>query len=302
MKVLRIASRKSQLALVQTKQVIERIQAIFPNIICEIKAISTKADNNLQRSLQDFSNTGIFVKELEDALLTNKADIAVHSLKDVPTIQPKALKLCSFLKRDPTEDVFISKSNQLLENMSNNSKIGTSSLRRQLLLQKQYPWLKFYNIRGNINTRINKVKSKEYDGIILAKAGLDRINYDLPYQIISPEILLPAPGQGCITVETLKDNQEIIEILKKINDRETEIMVKTERKAMEVLEAGCKTPFGALALMKEKQILLKVAVVLSDKQGSNTYIYKEAYGDMVDYEVFAERFAEEIRVEYFDHF
>ncbi|WP_419234765.1 hydroxymethylbilane synthase [Rickettsia endosymbiont of Nabis limbatus] len=244
---IRIGTRKSKLALTQTKLVIEQIKQHFPNINCEIVEITTSGDLIQNKPLYDIGGKALFLKEIEQALLDKKIDLAVHSLKDVPGIIPEDLSIEAVLEREDSRDVFVCLTHKSIEELPKNAVIGTSSVRRKLCVQRIRPDLEIVMFRGNVDSRINKLINKEVDATILAYAGLKRLNAFNPEycHLIEHSQMLPCIGQGVIAIEIRKDNHAMIEICKQINHLPTFELIKPERALLEYLDANCRTPIGA---------------------------------------------------------
>ncbi|MBI5539391.1 MAG: hydroxymethylbilane synthase [Bacteroidia bacterium] len=254
-----VATRGSLLARTQTEQTVEAIQKQNPDSKFEITQFSTMGDKVTDKPLVSFGGTGVFVKELENALLENKADLAIHSLKDVPSNIPNGLELVCFPKRELTNDLFLTNNNVSIFDMPQGFKCGTGSPRRIIQLMKLRPDAKFSDLRGNIDTRLRKLEENQYDAIILAAAGMNRLGKTFPKSaILSVEDLLPAVGQGAIAIECRADDKRTIDAVRKINDEATEIAVKTERVFMAVIEGGCKFPLAAYATVSGNKVILDV--------------------------------------------
>lgn len=254
-----VATRGSLLARTQTEQTVEAIKKQNPESIFEITQFSTMGDQVTDKPLVSFGGTGVFVKELENALLENKADLAIHSLKDVPSNIPNGLELVCFPKRELTNDLFLTNNNVSIFDMPQGFKCGTGSPRRIIQLMKLRPDAKFSDLRGNIDTRLRKLEENQYDAIILAAAGMNRLGKTFPKSaILSVEDLLPAVGQGAIAIECRADDKRTIDAVRRINDEATEIAVKTERVFMAVIEGGCKFPLAAYATVSGNKVLLDV--------------------------------------------
>ena len=247
-RTVRIGTRKSQLALVQTYWVKAELEKHFPNISFEVEEMSTKGDKILDVPLAKIGDKGLFTKELEVGMLNNTTDFAVHSLKDLPTNLPEGLMLGCVSKRvDPADALVVHERNKdrQLETLPEGAVIGTSSLRRLAQLRHHFPHLEFKDIRGNVNTRLAKLDAGEYDGIILAVAGLQRLDMsDRIHQNISPDISLHAVGQGALGIECREGDEEILEILKALEDAESCDRVLAERSFLRELEGGCQVPIG----------------------------------------------------------
>ncbi len=239
---IKIGTRKSKLALRQTEIIIGLLKSLKENIKCDIVEISTAGDKSPDMSLSRFEGRGTFTDEIERALIEGNIDIAVHSAKDIPVAIPRELCVCAVAKRgNPADVIVLRKGDTLRQGMT----IGTGSARRSMLLSDKY---NIRDIRGNIDTRINKLKNCEYDGIVLAAAGIERMGFDKRDDIeliyLDTEEFIPAPCQGIIAVESRKDS-EINTILEKINHRNTYISFLNEREFMAETDSGCRYPVGA---------------------------------------------------------
>ena len=252
-----VATRGSLLARTQTGQTVDEIQKNNPEYTFEIQQISTMGDNVTDKPLVSFGGTGVFVKELENALLDGTADFAVHSLKDVPNNLPEGLVLACFPKREKTNDLFLAKNGKTIYDLPQGCKIGTGSPRRIVQLKKIRPDAVFSDLRGNIDTRLRKLEEGQYDAIILAAAGMLRLGKSLPLSSYIPvEEVLPAIGQGAIAIECRADDKKTIEVIRKINHYETEVAVTVERIFMKEIEGGCKFPLAAYATVSGNEIRL----------------------------------------------
>ena len=247
-RTVRIGTRKSQLALVQTYWVKAELEKHFPDISFEVEEMSTKGDKILDVPLAKIGDKGLFTKELEVGMLNNTTDFAVHSLKDLPTNLPEGLMLGCVSKRvDPADALVVHEKNKdkQLETLPAGSVIGTSSLRRLAQLRHHFPHLEFKDIRGNVNTRLAKLDAGEYDGIILAVAGLQRLDMgDRIHQHISGDISLHAVGQGALGIECRQGDEEILKILKALEDADSRDRTFAERSFLRELEGGCQVPIG----------------------------------------------------------
>ena len=253
-----VATRPSLLALTQTEQTVNLLRAAHTDCEFEIVKFITTGDKVTDKPLTQFGGTGVFVKELENAILDGRADFAIHSLKDVPSIQPEKLVLAAFPKRENPCDVLLIRDGEKLEDLAENCVIGTGSPRRIVQIAALKPKAQFTELRGNIDTRISKLENGQYDAIVLAAAGLNRlgkfINAD---SILSTETCLPAIGQGAIAIECKKDDTETIEMLRAINHSDTEIAIKAERSFMLTVGGGCKFPLAAYATINGNFIHLE---------------------------------------------
>ncbi|MBD3233117.1 MAG: hydroxymethylbilane synthase [candidate division Zixibacteria bacterium] len=245
---LRIGSRGSKLALIQSQKVVSALKAVADKIEVKIVEIKTEGDRTQTESLQQIGGAGVFVKAIEQALLQGEIDLAVHSAKDLPSELDPNLTITSVLRRESPRDVFISKNNSLLNEMPDSAVIGSGSPRRIAQLLYHYPRLQFKDIRGNIETRLRKLDEGLYDGIVLAEAGITRLNLSHRItQIIPLDICMPAPGQGIICIEALKSNRQLIELLKEINHGVSYSELSAERAFLRILKVGCSQPVAALA-------------------------------------------------------
>jgi hydroxymethylbilane synthase len=260
-KTLRIISRESPLAMWQAHYVRDQLQIIEPGLDIEIIGITTQADRFLQQSLSSMGGKGAFVKELEQALIDKQADIAVHSMKDVPIELPDGLAISAILRRENVSDALVSTRYQKLEDMPNGVKIGTSSLRRCSQLKQYRPDFDIKEIRGNVGTRMKKLEQGEFDALILASAGLIRLGLDQHIaEMISHEIILPAVGQGALGIETRVDDELVCDLLAKIEHRDTRICVEAERAVSGTLNGGCHAPIAAYADINQEEIYLQAMV------------------------------------------
>ena len=258
---LRIATRQSPLALWQANFVKAELEKHFPELSVELVTMVTKGDIILDTPLAKIGGKGLFVKELELALLENRADIAVHSMKDVPMSFPEGLGLAVICEREDPRDAFVSNHYANLDELSAGAVVGTSSLRRQCQLMAKYPHLTVKSLRGNVGTRLSKLDNGEYDAIILASAGLIRLG--MPERIksfISVEQSLPAAGQGAVGIETRINDERILNYLAKLNHETTACCVKAERAMNTRLQGGCQVPIGGFATIKNGEITLNALV------------------------------------------
>ena len=265
---LRIATRRSKLAMVQTLWVKDQLEKHIPNLEVSVEAMATQGDKILDVALAKIGDKGLFTKELEAQMLLDKADIAVHSLKDLPTNLPEGLMLGCITKReDPADAVVINAKNEKyrLETLPPGSIVGTSSLRRLAQLRFHYPELKFKDIRGNVLTRLEKLDSGEYGCIILAAAGLKRLGFSKRiHQEIPNEISLHAVGQGALGIECREDNEEVISLINVLNHEATSKACLAERAFLRELEGGCQVPIGVNSSIQENHISLTGMVASID--------------------------------------
>ena len=274
-----IGSRSSKLALIYSHKVKDEILKYFKGEI-EIKKINTTGDNKLDVRLSELGGKGLFSKNIEIELLNKNIDLAVHALKDLPSFETEGLITNCFLKRNSSNEVLISNANKSLNELVPGSIIGTSSYRREFQLKKIRKDLNFKLIRGNVDTRLKKLKNGEYDAIVLSKAGLTSLNLDneITYEFSNTE-LMPSAGQGTIAIQCRKDDRQMIKFLEKINHEETSIGVKAEREVLKVLEGDCETAVGAISKIQNNKITIKGELFSLD--GNKRY-YHEVYCDLKD--------------------
>lgn len=270
-RTIRIGSRKSQLALVQTYWVQEQLQKHFPERQFEVETMSTQGDIILDVALAKIGDKGLFTKELEVGMLNKSIDLAVHSLKDLPTNLPEGLILgCVTERVDPADALVINEKHKdkKLETLLAGAVIGTSSLRRLAQLRHHFPHLTFKDVRGNVNTRLQKLDNGEYDAIILAVAGLQRLGMgDRIHQVIPAEISLHAVGQGALGIECRSDDQEVLELLKVLEDIPSRDRTLAERSFLRELEGGCQVPIGVnTSIEGDKLTLIGMVASLDGKR------------------------------------
>jgi hydroxymethylbilane synthase len=253
-----IGSRGSKLALWQTGFTKAALEERFPETVLDVRIIKTKGDAVLDTALSKIGDKGLFTKEIETALINEEIDLAVHSLKDLPTVQPDGLRIGAVSRRETPNDVFISKNFSSLGDLPAGARVATGSLRRKSQLLAYRPDLEIVEIRGNVPTRIEKFLASDLDGMILAYAGVHRLGLDEHIkQIIPTEILLPAVGQGVMAVEIREADAEINTMLNAINDEATEACIRAERAFLRRLEGGCQVPIGAMAFLENERIFLR---------------------------------------------
>ena len=264
-KVIRIATRQSPLALWQAHYVKQRLMDSHPGLRVELVPMVTKGDVILDTPLAKVGGKGLFVKELEMALLENRADIAVHSMKDVPVEFPDGLGLVTICEREDPRDAFVSNRYASLDELPQGSVVGTSSLRRQCQIAARRPDLVIRSLRGNVGTRLSKLDSGDYDAIILAVAGLKRLGLEARIRTaLPPEISLPAVGQGAVGIECRLDDEQTRALLAPLNDLETAIRVRAERAMNTRLEGGCQVPIGSYAELVNGELWLRALVGAPD--------------------------------------
>ena len=282
MKKIRIATRNSPLALWQAKFVRQELIQAHGDIEIELIGMRTEGDRFLDSSLLNIGGKGLFVKELEEALLSNDADIAVHSMKDVVVDLPENLMLHTILKREDSRDVLISNRYKKINVLPDNSIIGTSSLRRQSQLKRLCPNIVLKNLRGNVETRLRKLDDGEFDAIVLAAAGMIRLDLsDRITQFVSDTLLLPAIGQGAIGIECRADDFITQELITPLNHEETSQCVLAERAFSRRLQGGCQLPIAAFATIENTKIILRGLVAKLD---GSEIIRSEVRGDISDFE------------------
>ncbi|AHV36827.1 porphobilinogen deaminase [Aeromonas hydrophila YL17] len=291
-RTLKIATRKSPLAMWQANFVKDRLEALYPELQVELVPMSTQGDKILDTPLAKVGGKGLFVKELETAMLEGRADIAVHSMKDVPVEFPEGLGLHTICEREDPRDAFVSNRFTAIDELPQGAVVGTSSLRRQCQLRAARPDLVIRDLRGNVNTRLAKLDAGEYDAIILAAAGLKRL--EMAHRItafIEPEQSLPANGQGAVGIECRLDDHELHALLAPLEHPETRIRVLTERAMNRALQGGCQVPIGAYALVEGEEVWLRGLVGSPD--GSRV-IRDEIRGPLADGEALGHTLAQRL--------
>ncbi len=262
---LTIATRQSPLALWQAHYVSDLLTAAHPGLKVELLKMTTKGDKILDTPLAKVGGKGLFVKELEVGLLEGKADIAVHSMKDVPIDFPDGLHISTICMREDPRDAFVSNNYQRFEDLPQGAKVGTSSLRRQCQIRANRPDLKILDLRGNVNTRLSKLDNGDYDAIILAVAGLKRLEMnDRITEALGPEISLPAVGQGAVGIECRIDDERVHRLLKPLNDHKTAQRITAERAMNLRLEGGCQVPIAGFAEIDRGILLMRGLVGSAD--------------------------------------
>jgi hydroxymethylbilane synthase len=256
-RILRIGTRGSLLAKWQAESIRKRVFAAA-GVEAEIVIIKTAGDRMQQAPLTQIGGKGIFIKELEEALLEESIDLAVHSVKDIPTDTPSRLMFPAVCRRDDVRDCLVGST---LASLRQGARMGTSSLRRQAQVLHIRPDLDFRDLRGNVDTRLRKVESGEYDAILLAKAGLDRLGVSQRIsEILSPDVCMPAVGQGAIAVECRLKDTETADILAPLDDAETRTAIIAERALLAALQGGCQVPLGAWARIERGELVLEACV------------------------------------------
>jgi len=289
---VRIATRKSPLAMWQAEHVAAELKKAHPGITVELLGMSTKGDRILDAPLAKIGGKGLFVKELEQGMLEGTADIAVHSMKDVPVELPEGLHLPIIMQREDPRDAFVSNNYASLDELPQGSCVGTSSLRRQSQLSERRPDLVIKPLRGNVNTRLAKLDAGEFDAIILASAGLIRLEFgDRIASFISAEQSLPAIGQGAVGIECRKDDERINALLKPLHHEETAIRVHAERAMNHRLNGGCQVPIAGYAELKDGEVYMRGLV--GEPDGSSI-LRSEARGSAAETEQLGIQVADEL--------
>ena len=285
MKPLRIATRGSALALWQANHIRERLAQLH-GIESELIRIRTSGDHFQSASVAQVSEQtgtkGIFIKELEEALLAGAADLAVHSMKDVPTENPAGLIFPAITQREDVRDCLISRDGAKLKDLQSGARMGTSSLRRQSQLRHYRPDLELLDLRGNVDTRLRKIAAGKFDAIVLATAGVNRLgSSDKITEILSTEIMLPAVGQGALGIETRADDRDTVRLIAALDDPESHAAVTAERALLRELEGGCQLPLGAWARHENGELRLEACVFSAD---GKEFVRNELRGDAEDAE------------------
>ena len=291
-KTLKIATRQSPLALWQANYVKDRLQQLYPDLTIELVPMVTKGDVILDSPLAKIGGKGLFVKELENALLNKEADIAVHSMKDVPMQFPEGLGLAVICQREDPRDAFVSHAYRTFAELPQGAVVGTSSLRRQCQLKALRPDLDIRSLRGNVGTRLSKLDNGDYDAIILASAGLIRLGLaDRIASFIDVEQSLPAAGQGAVGIECRTDDVQVHTLLAPLADAETTYCVRAERAMNNHLQGGCQVPIGGYAVLQQGQLYLRALV--GDIDGSRI-IRAEGKSAVENAEVLGVQIAEQL--------
>jgi hydroxymethylbilane synthase len=250
--MIRIGTRNSPLAMWQAKEVEQKLQNL--GYETSLVPVLSSGDKNLNQPLYSLGITGVFTKDLDIALLNNEIDIAVHSLKDVPTLLPKNIEISAVLERDFPQDVLVRKSSSKNKDLAE-LKIATSSLRRRAFWLEQFPETEFFDIRGNVQTRLKKLEEGDFDATLFSLAGIKRMEMELDFEFL--DFMISAPSQGVVAIASRIDDVETRKILQKINHEETQICVEIERNFLRTLEGGCTAPIGAIAKFEDNKIYFK---------------------------------------------
>ncbi len=294
MQTLKIATRSSPLALWQANYVAEQLKQIHPALTVELVPMTTKGDKILNQPLATIGGKGLFIKELEQGLLDHKADIAVHSMKDVPVSWADDFDVPVILERADARDAFVSNDYANLAQLPDNAIVGTSSLRRQAQLYQHYPQLQIKSLRGNINTRLNQLDQGDYHAIILASVGLQRLAFhERIKQYLEPEQMLPAIGQGALGIECRQGDTEVYTLIQALHHQSTALCVNAERAFNQVLEGGCQAPIAAYAKLNDDntQIYLRGLVGQSD---GKVILMDDITGNSADAETLGQQLAEKL--------
>ena len=278
-----VGTRGSKLALIYTEKVIKFLKKVSSTHI-EIKQIVTSGDENQNDRLSNIGGKGLFSKKIETELINHKIDIAVHALKDMPTIETEGLITNFYLKRNSPNEIFISNNNIKFQDLKPNSIIGTSSYRREYQLQSIRSDLNYKLIRGNVDTRIKKLENGDYDAILLSKAGIEALGLDNKItQEFNTEELIPCAGQGIIAIQCRENDQEIINILEKINDNQSRIVANAERNVLKILEGDCDTAVGVYAKIIKDIVNIKAELFSVD--GKQRFYVDESENEKMIYDL-----------------
>lgn len=255
---IRIATRKSPLALWQANFVKQQLETFHPSLVVELVPMVTQGDVLLESPLSKIGGKGLFVKQLEQAIMNGQADIAVHSIKDIPAVFPQGLTLSTVCQRDEMRDALVSNQYQHLDELPHGAVVGTSSLRRQCQLRARYPHLQIKDLRGNVGTRLTKLDNQQYDAIILAAVGLKRLGLQNRIkQYIDTDLILPAVGQGAIGIESRADDKMLCELLAPLEDKNSRICIEAERAMNLALQGGCQVPIACLSQLENDSLTLR---------------------------------------------
>lgn len=288
-----IASRESALALWQARHVESRLAALYPRTVIEIVGVTTEGDLRLDVSLAEIGGKGLFIKELEEALAAGRADIAVHSVKDVPMNLAPGFALAAITEREDPRDAFVSNRYAMLAAMPAGARVGTSSLRRECQLRARYPHLAVEPLRGNVTTRLRKLDEGGYDAVILAAAGLKRLELAARItRLLTPEESLPAPGQGALGIECRAERGDLINLLAPLNHAETALCVTAERALSRALAGSCNVPLGAFAEITGGRMRLRAFVGAPD---GTRLVNGERIGPVTEPEALGQALAEELK-------
>ena len=280
-KKITIASRESPLAMWQAKHIKTQLNLLYPDLTIQIKGFKTQGDIILDKSLATIGGKGLFIKELEQALLNKDADLAVHSMKDLPMDIMEDFQLAAITKREDPRDALISELYNSFDDLPSGSVVGTSSLRRQSQIKAKYPHLEIRPLRGNLQTRLNKLKKGDFAAIILAAAGLIRLGLkEKITMFLETNISIPAVGQGALGIEILSGNEELHALIKPLNDENSARCVLAERMVSRSLAGSCTVPLGAYAFIEKESLIINGFVATPD---GNHFIHAETKGDKAQF-------------------
>ena len=280
-KKITIASRESPLAMWQAEHIKTQLNLLYPDLTIQIKGFKTQGDIILDKSLATIGGKGLFIKELEQALLNKDADLAVHSMKDLPMDIMEDFQLAAITKREDPRDALISELYNSFDDLPSGSVVGTSSLRRQSQIKAKYPHLEIRPLRGNLQTRLNKLKKGNYAAIILAAAGLIRLGLkEKITMFLETNISIPAVGQGALGIEILSGNEELHALIKPLNDENSARCVLAERMVSRSLAGSCNVPLGAYAFIEKESLIINGFVATPD---GNHFIHAETKGDKAQF-------------------
>jgi len=273
MRKIIVGSRRSKLALTQTNWVIEQLKKLDPRFEFEVKEIVTKGDKILDVTLSKVGGKGLFVKEIEQAMLDKEIDMAVHSMKDMPAVLPEGLTIGCIPFREDHRDALISRGHVKLKDLKPGAIIGTSSLRRSSQILIERPDLEIKWIRGNVDTRLAKLESEEYDAIILAAAGLSRLGWtsDVVTEFIDSDVCIPAVGQGALSIECREGDKELLELFEKFTCKKTERAVRAERAFLQKMEGGCQVPIAGFARIDDETDEVVLNVLVASPEGHDVF-------------------------------
>ena len=295
MDVLTVATRGGALAIAQTKFVVASLQEIHPHLEIKVKQVTTSGDRDRRTALWSLKDTGFFTSQLEDALTAGEADFAVHSFKDLPTEQREGLTITAVFDRNFVEDCLVAGSPvDSLDELPKGAKIGTSSLRRAAQLRHLRADIEPAPLRGNVQTRLKKLDTREFDAILLARAGLERLGLgDRISFVFDPSEFIPAPAQGALAIQTRADDDRTNEIIAAIDDPKARTTAGAERMILTTMQCGCHAPVGAYAKITAGKI--KIRAFICDLQGEN-YIARQTTGPAAEAEALAEQLAQELLI------
>ena len=291
-KIIKIGTRASLLALAQSNNIKNLIESQYPEVTVELVKIVTKGDKILDVPLAKVGGKGLFVKEIEEAMLRGEIDLAVHSMKDVPAELPPELHLGIITRREDPRDAFVSNKYTVLADLPEGAKVGTSSLRRRSQLAVIRPDLLIEDLRGNLDTRLRKLDDGVYHAIILAAAGLNRLGWsERAASFFSPAEMLPAVGQGAVGIELRRDAEALLAGLEFLQDNETSVTVRAERAFLDQLEGGCQVPIGAFAQLSENKVILTGLIAAVD---GSKMIRESQVGSIADVEKIGRELADQL--------